>query len=278
MITNLSDADALREELRTLVVDLAKHHHSRYPLELLVTNTPGVVFIDSRINVVICGLGYESGKYVIHSPYIKNNMYNPDNPNYHTKKTNSRVRALAELRRYAVSLVPQDVATTQIDSCIGMLNDWRYQFNNRVLDALRSFQTGNAAGALIESIVEYMEGTKPAYSCNATAAIATKEFALIYRENQKRYTVPPPKVHVMVNPDEVVHVSTGFAFFGGYKSSKHRIGENPSHLVYGGPLSGLPEPYRSHIAILKLVDNNQFVPDVGARVSHNSYWVYGTHE
>jgi phosphoribosyl 1,2-cyclic phosphodiesterase len=98
-------------------------------------------------------------------------------------------------------------------------------------------------------------GTKP-YSHPDLAQFKTEEFAGAYLENERRRTIPKPTNHIFINPDEtVVH------WDGTFIHSYNTINE-------------IGEDLRSKLSLVKMLESNEMIAEVGMKISPVSFWLY----
>jgi hypothetical protein len=82
----------------------------------------------------------------------------------------------------------------------------------------------------------------------------------MFAEHMRRKNESRKTTHVFINPDESTQVT-----FGDFNYTYQTLGEMPEHM-------------QQQVAMLRMVEADTFIPEVGMKMSANTYWVYATPE
>ena len=93
---------------------------------------------------------------------------------------------------------------------------------------------------------------------NPVNALVVTEGVPMYEEHRRRQSVKVSgsACNVFVNPDESVQVT-----------------DNIASELYQSMLEA-PEYIQQQVAMLRLVEENTYIPEVGMKLSENTYWIY----
>ena len=81
----------------------------------------------------------------------------------------------------------------------------------------------------------------------------------MFEEHTRRRT-KKDSTHIFINPDDSVH-----ATFKENTSTYQTLEEMPEHM-------------QQQVAMLRMVESETFIAEVGMKVSANTYWIYATFE
>jgi hypothetical protein len=259
LIGNLDEMRQTGSPLYDLVRKFARGHVSRFPMKFEFTEQ-SVNFYDSRFTTEVGKLYRDKGQFVVHSKLIGNGKYSEGNSKYHTRATSSQNTMSKYLETYIQPVAPINIWKMYDDSRTNLFNKWRSELNDLASKISMTSYYGNSAeivrAAFVKDLINHiLYGTMP-YSHPDLAQFKTKEFAEACLENERRRAIPKPTNHIFINPDEtVVHWDGTFAH------SHNTINE-------------IGDELHSKLSLVKMLESNQMIGEVGMKVSPVSFWLY----
>jgi len=218
-----------------------------------------VNFYDSRFTTEVGKLYRDKGQFVVHSKLIENNKYSEGNSKYHTRATSSQNTMSKYLETYIQPVAPINIWRMYDAPRTNLYDKWRTALSDLAFKInMNSYSSAaeNVRAAFVKDLINHvLYGTKP-YSHPDLAQFKTEEFAGAYLENERRRTIPKPTNHIFINPDEtVVHWDGTFAH------SYNTINE-------------IGEDLRSKLSLVKMLESNEMIGEVGMKISPVSFWLY----
>lgn len=258
LIGNLDEMRQTGSPLYDLVRKFARGHVSRFPMKFEFTEQ-AVNFYDSRFTTEVGKLYRDKGQFVVHSKLIENNKYSEGNSKYHTRATSSQNTMSKYLETYIQPVAPINIWRMYDAPRTNLYDKWRTALSDLAFKInMNSYGSAaeNVRAAFVKDLINHvLYGTKP-YSHPDLAQFKTEEFAGAYLENERRRTIPKPTNHIFINPDEtVVHWDGTFAH------SYNTINE-------------IGEDLRSKLSLVKMLESNEMIGEVGMKISPVSFWLY----
>jgi hypothetical protein len=258
LIGNLDEMRQTGSPLYDLVRKFAQGHVSRFPMKFEFIRG-SVNFYDSRFTTEVGKLYRDSGQFVVHSKLIHNNKYSEGNGKYHTRATSNPNTMSKFLETYIQPVAPMDIWRMYEDSRANLYDKWRTALNDLAFKiSMNSYGSAaeNVRAAFVKDLINHvLYGTKP-YSHPDLAQFKTEEFAGAYLENERRRTIPKPTNHIFINPDETaVH-------WDGTSVHLHNT------------INEIGDELRSKLALVKMLESNQMIGEVGMKISPVSFWLY----
>lgn len=260
---NLNLTDNVNKDLRQLVMELNRTHVSRFPI--LVENRedePNILkFVDSRFpskaylpTSAIALLSYEK-KFVLECEKIINDKYRTSHDLYHTKATADAKKMLKLLKQYIKPYTMRDISVRTHYGFKTATDRWTSEPNGLFYNLASSLPTTD----LVKEIM-HLKTAGVEFHTDKFRQLANEGLDL-YNEAKRRKSLPVETKHVFFNPDDSIEVSKP------YDPKIPNFGE--SYPVF----DSLPDSMQQAIAMLRMVDDGVFVPEVGQRISNREFWV-----
>lgn len=259
----VKEIEHLAEPLQDLVKEFRKVQVSRFPLEAVGSpngNTLG--FVDSRYPTDI--FGYQKMAGVIHyatdrngewyfeieSRLIENPKYGSYNSQKYTRKSKDPKKILKLMRETIKPFMGHEIGAQTRRNLEEKFREWRQEPAKEFRDTVGVYIDAEAIMKEVEHMASIGYLPKTDYFKKALGSgIATWKEKLL-RENKKLAAV-----HVLINPDDSVELSNNSQTFG--KDSLDKCSEHVQQAV----------------AMLRIMNVGDFVPEMGYKVSANAYWV-----
>lgn len=263
----LNDVEKLTPRYVQLLTDFRRTQISRFPVEVRVINSEFVAFVDSRFPVSpnasasvrnSIGSVYSDGdKIVIESRLIQNEKYNMHNTDYHTRKTQDIRKVLKYMKDYLKPYTAHEIANRTLSNAKQAFNEHK----DKALWKARNYKLDDI-DALYEEVMHMkMLGYEP--KTNAVKRLI-HEGLPAFEQYMKVKDTEFPRVHVHIAPDESVTIAV---------LAKH------SNLEMGATthetLAAAPTFIQQQVGMLKMMDKNTHVPDVGYKSSDTEFWIEG---
>jgi hypothetical protein len=258
LIGNLDEMRQTGSPLYDLVRKFARGHVSRFPMKFEFTGQ-SVNFYDSRFTTGVGKLYRDKGQFVVQSKLIHNNKYSEGNSNYHTRATSNSNTMSKFLETYIQPVAPIDIWKMYDAPRHNLYDKWRGEFNDLAFKISMSSYGSSAEtvrAAFIKDLMDHvLHGTIP-YSHPDLAQFKTKEFAEACIENERRRGIARPPNHIFINPDETaVH-------WDGISVHLHNT------------INEIGADLRSKLSLVKMLESNQMIGEVGMKISPVSFWLY----
>jgi hypothetical protein len=253
------------EEIKSLLTDFRRVQVSRFPIEVKSASADAntIVFMDSRFpvdvihwkrNLAVLQLNGRDDKgrriFILHSRLIENEKYSEHNDDYHSRETTDIKKMAKFLRDYVKPYSPQEISEMGSD----VRNDY-YDWQQEAQHQLRRI-VGQLGSADIAEEVAYLKSVGVQFRSEKFREIATTGLEL-YEEAKRRKEASIVHAHVYIHPDDSVSVT---------------VADGRTHAFE--TLDSVPEIVRQQVAMLMMVDMNQYVPEVGKRTKDKMFWVH----
>ena len=265
---NITTPQEINPIFTQLLADFRRIQVSRFPVNVLSRNPDGslLVFEDSRFPTkttkvhAIVGTLRDAGTdkkgkqlYEIRSRLINNEKYASHNDDYYSKTTNDPKKIAKYMKDYFKPFTPTEVAQRSLSRFESHHETWKDELRWKLRDIINP----SAEELLNEVIHLHMMGVE--FKSDRFKKIITDGVPM-YEEQKRRQAV---KIHgnacnVFVNPDESVQVTN----------------KDVSEL-YQSMLEA-PEHIQQQVAMLRLVETDTYIPEVGMKLGENTYWIYTT--
>jgi hypothetical protein len=263
----LNDVEKLSPRYVQLLADFRRTQISRFPVEVRVINAEFVAFVDSRFPVSpnasagvrnSIGSVYSDGdKIVIESRLIQNEKYNMHNTDYHTRKTQDIRKVLKYMKEYLKPYTAQEIANRTMQSAKQAFGEHK----DKILWKARDYKLTDMDVLYEEVMHMKMLGYEP--KTNAVKKLIDEGFPAL-EQYMKTKDTEFPRVHVHIAPDESVTIA---------------VLAKQSNLEMGAythdSLAAAPTFIQQQVGLLKMMDKNTHVPDVGYKSSDTEFWIEG---
>ena len=265
---NIINPEEIDKELLPLIMDFRRTQVSRFPITVSGRSHGGslVVFEDSRFpskttkvhNIVgtlrHAGLDKKNKVvYEIRSRLINNEKYASHNDDYYSKTTNDPKKIAKFMKDYFKPFTALEVAHRSIGKFELHHESWKDELRWKLRDII------NPTHEELLNEVMHLHTMGVEFKSDRFRKIITDGIPM-YEEQKRRQAV---RVHgnacnVFVNPDESVQVTS-----------------NEVSEIYQSMLEA-PEYVQQQVAMLRLVESDTYIPEVGMKLGENTYWVYIT--
>jgi len=255
-------------QFKYLVNEFRRVQVSRFPIEVVVSNEGMVIgFVDSRfptdrfnVSNMLAMLYVESNTnekptITIESRLINNEKFASHNDKYRTKSTHDIKKMFKYMKEYIKPFSGQEVAQKSYRGVQYEFEQWQTKSAWGVREALRELDWN-----------DWMEGIGRLQALGIEPP--TKKFAELARtaipqfeEMKRRNAMEEPNYHIAINPDDSVVVTI---MRGDDKGSS--IKES---------LDACPLFIQQNIGMLKMVNDNERIPEVGTKVNATQFWIEG---
>ena len=198
-------------------------------------------------------------EYEVHSINIENNRYKKWNRDFHSKKSKDANKALKIMLQNLRPYTPYQVGNRVIDKIDGTIDRW---VREGAVELHGVFSSGARREVLMEE-VRHMVAMGYAFKTAEFQRMAA-EGARVQDEYNRRKQSKFYKHHVYIHPDKSVRVSTFVE--DSIKNVEKYMTEDfiPAHI-------------RTNLGMLRVMgETSGGVPEVGARLSENEFWVLET--
>jgi hypothetical protein len=261
------------KQMQDLIVEFRKHQVSRFPIEVIPNDAGYAIgFIDSRfptdrwtatnmlamIFVKDIKEDGENPTLTIESRLIENDKYAQYNDDYHTKSTKDMKKMLKFMKDYIKPWSAHEVASKSKRNAEEKLSSWKakparalkeFNYNLKDFELLRVFLKLKDIGvAPVDDTMKAMYET------------VIPDYLEHEARSQKNFT---DYVHAFINPDESIFISS--------------VGIDAGRTVAKlfERLEEVPVNVQQNVAMLRIMENNAFLADVGFKVSDREFWVEG---
>lgn len=269
---NLNVRDTLNPVLKQLLTDFRRVQVSRFPIDVTQhgdDDVSAVKFVDSRFpsdtwrkDRILAYLsidGYDTKnrpKLLLYSRLIENEKYNSQNEEYHQRVTTDPKKMATWLRHYVKPYSQEEVTGRSTAAVAYDYNEWR----NKPRQEFREIAQRLTTEELAEEIM-YLQSVGVQFRSEKFQQVATQGLEL-YAEAKRRMNTPKRNVHVFIQPDGSVLVLAPKG--DGY----------PGVELQYESLEKAPEFIQQQIAMLRLCERGQYIPEVGKMGNDNDYWVH----
>lgn len=260
----LKDTEKLNSMFAGLLTDFRRVQVSRFPIEVVAKHENYMVFTDSRfptsspdVNKIL-GSVYsdDKGRVVVESRLIQNDKYSSTNSDYRTRKTSDVKKVLKYMREYIKPYTALEIASKTLGSAERAFNARRdelgWEVNRHRIQPMDIHE-------------ELLNMKMLGYVPKNPAVLAVMNEGMERIEEYKRIrNTDFPKVHVYIAPDESVTVAV---------MAKHVNMELGATTFES--LAASPTYVQQHVGMLRMVDKDTHVPDVGYKSSDTEFWLEG---
>lgn len=254
-------------EVLNLVREFRRVQVSRFPINVEFSpegNAGAVRFMDSRFSSRH-SLGRlhaetdDKGDYVwvLTSRLINNERFVRGNDRKHQKQTKDPKKVLRYLRDYIRPYSAKEIADRSVDVHVNALDTWKSQ----AMSLMRDLCNLTREDVMREMVRMSAVGYKP----------QTEKFAQVmeqglaaWEEAQRRSNRKVMNVHLFINPDESVEIFC--------QDKMGYMGINQGVTTFTS-LAETPECIQQHVAMLRMMEDKAFVPEVGTKVNASNYWI-----
>lgn len=269
---NLNVRDTLHPLFKQLLTDFRRVQVSRYPIEVVQHNDDdvnAVKFVDSRfpsdswrkdrILAYLSIAGYDAKhrpKLMLYSRLINNEKYSQQNDEYYQKTTTDPKKMASWLREYVKPYSQEEIMQRTVQGVSFEYDEWknkpRYEFRD-VVQRLRSED--------IAEEVMYLQSVGVQFRSQKFQDVATQGLEL-YAEAQRRSNTVNRNAHVFFQPDGAVLVT-----------APRESGFVGVELQFDS-LDQVPEAIQQQVAMLRMCERGQYIPEVGRMNNDREFWVH----
>ena len=251
-----------------LVNEFRRVQVSRFPIEVVVSNEGMVIgFVDSRfptdrfnVSNMLAMLYVESNTnekptITIESRLINNEKFASHNDKFRTRSTHDLKKMFKYMKEYIKPFSGQEVAQKSLRTIDNEFDSWQSKADWALRETLNHVSKD-----------EWMEGIMKLQALGIEPP--TKKFAELvktaipqYEEHKRRQAMEKPNYHIAINPDDSVVVTI---MRGDDKGSS--IKES---------LDACPLFIQQNVGMLKMVNDNERIPEVGTKVNATQFWIEG---
>jgi hypothetical protein len=247
-----------------LVRDFRRVQVSRFPINVkfdVSGNMGSARFYDSRFPThTIAMLWAESDKdgskfWVLDSRLIHNERYRTSRRNQ--KHTKDLKKLLRYMRDYVKPLSAKEIAGSCKEVMSSRLGRWKHD----AIDQMRNACNFDRDDVMQEIVRMKAVGYQPQ---TPMFAKLMEQGVALWEEAKRRQDRKVMQVHIFVNPDESIELFCDDKL--GYG------GINQGVTVYNS-IDEAPMNIQQSLAMLKMLEEKTFVPEVGTKVNETNYWV-----
>jgi hypothetical protein len=261
---NIINPEEINPIFTQLIADFRRTQVSRFPIDVVSINHGSmIVFKDSRFptqsvkvtNIVgtlrDCGLDKRDKQvYEVRSRLINNEKYACHNDDYYSRTTNDPKKIGKYLKDYFKLFTPTEISALTSRKFDGHHENWADEFRWKLRDVV-SVEPSELF-AEIKHLVDM--GTE--FRSDKFKRIVAEGMPM-FEEHTRRRT-KKDSTHIFINPDDSVHAT---------------FKENTSTYQ---TLEEMPEDMQQQVAMLRMVEADTFIAEVGMKMSANTYWIYAT--
>ena len=250
----------LRDELRDILVELRRGHVSKFPIHVTTLATV-MKFYDSRFldgdrgDALVAKVQIEADAkgrdvFVVRAETIENDKYRQNTDEYHSKQSRDPKKILRLLREHVQPFAATRVARWSRGDFRHSVHEWS--------NAVRSNYRRTTDKIELEDIVEELIMLRDMGFRPQTEKLAKLMDDAIpaFQEMKRVRNREVMHLHVLINPDGSVSLSS-----------------DGSVLATSGSMDYAPKNVQEQVAMLRMMDNKAFVPEVGMKVNDSQYWV-----
>jgi hypothetical protein len=264
---NIINPEEMNPIFTQLIADFRRTQVSRFPITVTARNHGSlIVFEDNRFpaqntrveNIVgtlrDAGLDKKNKQtYEVRSRLIQNEKYAEHNDDYHSRTTNDAKKVGKFLKDYFKPFTPTEIAQKSVRKFEAHDDEWRDEYRYKLREVVAVEPTELFAE------VQYLVSLGVEFNSDKFKRIVTEGMPM-FAEHMRRKNESRKTTHVFINPDDSVQASYG-DITNTYQT-----------------LEGMPEHMQQQVAMLRMVESDTFIAEVGMKVSANTYWVYATFE
>ena len=269
---NLNLRDTIHPLLKQLLTDFRRVQVSRFPVDVVQhsdDDTHAVKFVDSRypsdswrkdrILAYLSITGNDAKlrpKLTLYSRLIENEKYSQENDDYYQKTTTDPRKMASWLREYVKPYTQAEVVERSPRGVAFDYDEWK----TRPRSDFRTLTNSLTPDDLAEEIM-YLQSVGVQFRSQKFVDIATQGLEL-YAESNRRLGNPKRSAHVFIQPDDSVLVSAS------------RDGGFPTVELQFERMEQAPEAIQQQVAMLRLCERGQYIPEVGRMNTDRDFWVH----
>jgi hypothetical protein len=257
------------KQIQDLIVEFRKHQVSRFPIEVIPNDAGFAVgFIDSRFptdrwsatNMLAMLYVKEQGEnptLTIESRLIENDKYAQYNDDYHTKSTKDMKKMLKFMKDFIKPWSAHEVASKTKTKAEEKFKEWQREPYRKLRTATNALDSTD----FLKMFVKLKElGVAPV---NADMKMLYESALPEYLDYQGREGKKFANTHAFINPDESVFISN--------------VGIDSGRTVAKlfNSIDEMPINVQQNLAMLRMMENDVLVADVGHKISEREFWVEG---
>jgi hypothetical protein len=264
---NIINPEEINPIFTQLIADFRRTQVSRFAIDVVSINHGSmIVFKDSRFptqsvkvsNIVgtlrDAGLDKNNKQtYEVRSRLIQNEKYTSHNDDYHSRTTNDAKKVGKFLKDYFKPFTPTEIAQKSVRRFEAHDDEWRDEYRYKLREVVAVEPTELFAE------VQYLVALGVEFNSDKFKRIVTEGMPM-FTEHMRRKNESRKTTHVFINPDDSVQAS-----YGDITNTYQIMEEMPEHM-------------QQQVAMLRMVESETFIAEVGMKVSANTYWIYATFE
>lgn len=268
---NLNLRDSIHPLLKQLLTDFRRVQVSRFPIEVTQhhnDDSHAVRFVDSRFPTdswrkdrILAYLsidGYDAKlrpKLKLYSRRIENEKYSAQNDDYYQKVTADPKKMAAWLREYVKPYSQEEVMGRSPSGIAYEYDEWRVKPRQEFRSVVQRLTPEDVAQEIM-----YLQSVGVQFRSDKFQQIASQGVEL-YTEAKQRENNPKCNAHVFIQPDESVLVTVTSSPTG-------------AHELQFESLDRAPEYIQQQVAMLRLCERGQYIPEVGKANTERDFWVH----
>lgn len=274
---NIKLGDTVHKGIRDLVHTLSVGHISEYPIDVVVRpdhanrhTITDVYFLDSRFPIKdddwgldkIIACFFYNGDYVLKSYRIQNNKYNPYSDGYRTRKTADTKKMLRVLSSTISTLSNTEIAA-MVESLDTPVRSWESAPEQNFYELTSELHSNEIVNEVL-----HLKTLGVQFRSDKFKRVAEQAEELRTEiKRRKHFKDTVLNLYVYEQPDGLVSVT----FLG---ETKGKVYRGTQSWTYEN-IDATPEVIRQQLALLKLSEVNNYIPEVGKR-DQNGYWIHVT--
>ena len=268
---NLNLRDSIHPVLKQLLTDFRRVQVSRFPIEVTQhhnDDSHAVRFVDSRFPTdswrkdrILAYLsidGYDAKlrpKLKLYSRRIENEKYSSQNDDYYQKVTADPKKMAAWLREYVKPYSQEEVMGRSPSGIAYEYDEWRSKPRQEFRSVVQRLTPEDVAQEIM-----YLQSVGVQFRSDKFQQIASQGVEL-YTEAKQRENNPKCNAHVFIQPDESILVTVTSSPTG-------------AHELQFESLDRAPEYIQQQVAMLRLCERGQYIPEVGKANTERDFWVH----
>lgn len=264
---NIINPEEVKPIFTQLLADFRRTQVSRFPINVTVRNYGSlIVFEDCRfpakntkVDFVVgtlrdAGLDKNNKQvYEIRSRLINNEKYAEHNDDYYSRTTNDPKKVAKFLKDYFKPFTPLEIKALTYRKFESHDDSWRDEFRWKLRDVT------NIEPSDLFAEVQHLMSLGVEFHSDKFKRIVSEGMPM-FTEHMRRRNESRKTTHIFINPDDSVN-----ATFGEITNTYQTLEE-------------MPEDMQQQVAMLRMVEADTFIPEVGMKMSANTYWIYATFE
>jgi hypothetical protein len=254
-------------QLKHLVNEFRRVQVSRFPIEVVVEGDGTLVgFVDSRFptdrfnvsNMLAMLYVENTGEkptLIIESRLIKNDKYAVHNDKYRTRSTHDVKKMFKYMKEYIKPFSGQEIAQKSYRGVQHQFEQWQMKPTWGVREALNELDRNDWMEGIVKLQALGIESPTEKFAELAKTAIPH------FEEAKRREAMEEPNYHIHLNPDDSVVLTI---MRGEEKGSSTKES-----------LDACPMFIQQAIGMLKMMDDQSHIPEVGTKINVKEFWIEG---